>query len=135
MTVIQHPFDNCVYTDIRSCLGGKRGNFWELVKQANDYKTEGLPENNGLISSGILMRRNTKAVREFCELWWSQVEKYSERDQIAFGYASWKLPGVFNTTQWNYTTQNEFIHCPHIHKQWREGRRNEIMRDYGSIQK
>jgi O-antigen biosynthesis protein len=134
MTVINHPFDNCIFTDIKSCMKGGKGDFWKLIQQAQDYK-EIIPENNGLISSGILMRKNTKEVRELCETWWKEVEKYTERDQIAFGYAAVKHPGVVNTFSWNYTTQNEFIHCPHMHKEWREGRKKQIMRDYGSIQK
>jgi len=134
MTVVQHPFDKCIFVDIKSCIKGNKGDFWTLIQQAQDYK-DIVPENNGLISSGILMRKNTPEVREFCELWWSQVEKYTERDQPSFGYAAWKMPGVFNVTNWNYTTQNEFIHCPHIHKEWREDRKKQIMRDYGSIQK
>lgn len=131
MTCVQHPFDNCIYVDIQSCLSGKRGNFWDLIRQANDYKNLGILPNSGLISSGILMRKNTHEVRELCETWWSQVEEYSERDQIAFGYAAWKHPGVFNLTQWNYTTQKEFIHCPHVHKPWSDERKKEIMRQYG----
>jgi hypothetical protein len=132
MTVVNHPFDDCVYTDIKSCLGAGKGDFKTLIRQAHDYMTLGVPENNGLISSGVLMRRNTKQVREFCSLWWDEVEKYTERDQIAFGCAAWKMPGVFNTTTWNYTTQEEFIHCPHIHKSNRDKRKQEILRKHGS---
>lgn len=132
MTVVSHPFDNCIYTDIQSCIGAGKGNFWDLIKQANDYKAFGLPENNGLISSGVLMRRNTPAVVELCETWWGQIEKYSERDQVGFGYAAWKNPGVFNVTEWNYTTQNEFIHCPHIHKSSRDNRMKQIKKDYAA---
>lgn len=131
MTCITHPFDKCIYTDIQSCLGGKKGNFWDLVRQANDYKAMGIPENNGLIASGILMRRNTPEVIDLCKTWWNQVEEYSERDQIAFGYAAWKHPGIHNTIEWNYTKQNEFIHIPHVHKPWSEERKKEIMRQYG----
>jgi len=132
MTVIRHPFDICIYTDVASCVGGKRGNFFDLMRQANDYKTEGLPQNNGLISSGILMRRNTKEVRDLCSLWWEQLEKYSERDQIGFGYAAWKMPGVFNTIEWDYTKRTEFIHCPHLTKPWRDARHKQILKQYGS---
>lgn len=131
MTVVQHPFDNCIYTDVQSCLKGGKGNMWDLMRQALYYKEAGIPENNGLISSGILMRRKTPEVVELCKSWWRQVEQFSERDQIAFGYAGWKHP-VFNKTQWNYTTQKEFIHCPHIHKPWRDEKKREIEKTYGT---
>ena len=132
MTVINHPFDKCIYTDVQSCIKGGKGNFFDLVRQANDYKTEGLPVNNGLISSGILMRRKTKEVIKLCREWWEQVEKYSERDQIAFGYAAWKNRGIFNTIDWDYTKRTEFIHCPHLTKPWRDARHRQIMDTYGT---
>lgn len=133
MTCIDHPFDDCIYTDIKSCLSGGKGDFWTLIRQANDYKNMGIPENNGLIASGILMRQNTEPVRQLCELWWDQVEQYTERDQIAFGYASWKMPGIYDTTKWNYTDPNtkEFLHCPHLHKSWRDEKKKEIIKKHG----
>lgn len=131
MTVINHPFDDCLYTDIKSCMSGGKGVFWDLVSQAKDYRDLGIPEHNGLISSGILMRKNTKEVRELCETWWSQVEKYSERDQVAFGYAAWKHPGVFNTIDWDYTQRKEFIHCPHNHKAWSKQKFDQTIKTYG----
>lgn len=132
MTVINHPFDNCIYTDVKSCIGLGRGDFWKLTEQAHDYRNMGIPMNNGLIASGILMRRNTPEVRKICETWWSQVEKYTERDQIGFGYAAWKHPGIVNYIDWNYTTMNEFIHVPHLSKPWRNEKFDKIMRKYGS---
>lgn len=132
MTVVNHPFDDCIYTDIKSCIGAGKGDFLTLVKQVTDYKALGIPEHNGLIASGILMRRNTKEVREICDTWWEQVEKYTERDQVAFGYAAWTNPGVFNSIDWDYTKRKEFIHCPHLHKTWRGETFNKIMKEHGS---
>ena len=131
MTVIKHPFDNCIYTDIESCISLGKGNHGDLVRQKTDYK-KSVPTNNGLISSGVLMRENTREVIELCETWWDEVEKYSERDQVAFGYAAWKLPEAFNIIEWDYTVQREFIHCPHLHKPWRDARKQQIIREYGS---
>lgn len=133
MTCLKHPFDDCIYTDLRSCLSAKKGDFWKLIEQATDYKRLGIPENNGLIASGIMMRQNTKEVREICDTWWEQVEKYSERDQIAFGYAAWKHPGIFDTIKWNYQSPDitEFLHCPHLHKASRPERIKQIQKKHG----
>jgi hypothetical protein len=116
-TAILHPFDICAYKDIRSCLGGGKGDWHKLMNQAADYMKEGLPEDHGLIASGILMRENRPDVKRFCEQWWEQIDKYTERDQPCFTYVAWKNPGIIDTIQWNYTTAEEFIHVPHIHKQ------------------
>lgn len=126
MTAVQHPFDNCIYTDIVSCIRSKRGDPDELIRQYNYYKEVGVPVNNGLISSGVLMRKRNPGVTALCETWWDQVRQWSARDQIAFGYAAWKHPGVFNTIQWDYTTQKEFEHCPHRHKPWAEDKARKM---------
>lgn len=133
MTCIQHPYDDCIYTDLKSCMSAGKGDFWKLIQQAAEYKNLGIPENNGLIASGILMRQKTKEVIQLCETWWDQVEKYSERDQIAFGYASWKFPGVYDAIKWNYQHPDvqEFLHCPHLHKTSREPRLKAIHKKHG----
>jgi hypothetical protein len=119
-TAVKHPFDDCAYTDAFSCLRGDKGDRWKIVEQINFYRSEGMPENNGLIASGLLMRQSTEQVIKLCEDWWEQVERFSERDQIAFSYANWKNPGVADTINWDYTQQHEFKHIPHRHKKWSE---------------
>lgn len=127
-TCVSHPFDDCAYTDAFSCMRGGRGDRCALVDQVKFYRDEGLPEHAGLIASGILMRQNTREVRKLCTAWWEQVERFSERDQIAFGYAAWRNPGVHDVIQWDYTTQHEFKHVPHRHKEWGENVLKKIIK-------
>jgi hypothetical protein len=129
-TTIRHPFDDCIYQDIVSCINGKKDDVDVINDQRLHYQRAGIPVNNGLIASGILMRENTKPVRRICETWWDHVRSKSCRDQIAFGYAQWVHPDVHRSIDWNYTTQNEFIHLPHKHKPWREERKQEILKQY-----
>lgn len=124
-TTVLHPFDDCIYTDIISCMKGRKDDPGRLARQYAHYEDIGVPKNNGLISSGILMRQNDPRVRLICETWWEQVEKWSCRDQVAFGYAQWKHPGVHDGIRWDYTTQKEFIHIPHLHKPWRDEKLKE----------
>jgi len=131
-TTVLHPFDDCVFTDIISCMKGQKDDPGKLARQYAAYEEEGLPKHNGLISSGILMRQRDKRVISFCEQWWEQVEKWSSRDQIAFGYAQWKNPGITDSIRWNYTTQREFIHIPHLHKPWREKKLQEVYATKGN---
>lgn len=118
-TAIKHPFETCIYKDGEACLDMGKGTRSMVERQIAFYKALGLPRNNGLIASGILMRQRVNVVNDFCNVWWQQVEKWSERDQIAYGYANFKRPGVVNLIEWDYTTQKEFIHIPHLHKSWR----------------
>jgi hypothetical protein len=115
-TAVQHPFDNCVYVDAQACLDSGRGEKSLLERQVAFYKAIGVKKNSGLIASGVLMRQRCGVVNKFCNTWWEQVRRWSNRDQIAYGYANFQHPGIVNLTKWDYTKENEFIHVPHIGK-------------------
>lgn len=116
-TVINHPFDKCIYKDADSCLKLGRGDKNKILRQVDYYHAVGIPKNNSLISSGILMRQNETSVKEFCTTWWKQVQNWSERDQIAYGFANHQHPTVISKRiDWNYQAQKEFIHIPHLGK-------------------
>lgn len=133
-TTIKHPFDKCAYIESRSCI--KLGKDALAVKNQIDcYRKLRLPKDNGLIASGILMRKRTPLVMEFCKLWWQQVYMFSARDQIAFAFADFKMPNIHNSIEWDYTKRDEFIHVPHLTKKWRPGRLQEIIQKYGSDKK
>lgn len=132
-TAVQHPFDTCIYKEASSCLNSGKGEQPLLEKQINHYKSIGVPSKNGLIASGILMRQTTELVSNICELWWREVEKWSSRDQIAFGYVSYKYPFVVNRIEWNYTNRSEFIHIPHLGKEWRVEKLKQAFEQYGRL--
>lgn len=129
-TTVDHPYDDCVYKDATACLEIGRGEPDKIKEQIVHYHSQGLPENFGLISSGILMRQRTPEVMEFCEQWWEQIEKFSSRDQIAFTFAYWNNPIDRHSIKWNYQKQKEFWHVPHLHKKWRQIPQKHELRSY-----
>lgn len=131
-TTIKHPFDKCVYKEIQSCQRGGKGNYSQLEGQRKLYRCLGVPKNNGLIASGILMREKTPEVIEFCKKWWKNLYMWSARDQISFALTQFKMPNAHVSIDWNYTTQDEFIHIPHLNKKWREGKLNQVIQKYGT---
>lgn len=134
-TTVSHPFDRCVYTEIQSCLRGGKGNSNTLRDQMQLYSRLRVPKNNGLIASGVLMRENTQEVRKFCRAWWNEVNRFTERDQIAFAYVNFIYPNSHNSIEWNYTRQQEFIHVPHLHKTCRLGKVSQVVKMYESRKK
>ncbi|QCE40280.1 glycosyltransferase domain-containing protein [Psychroserpens sp. NJDZ02] len=63
-----------------------------MTKQIEQFKSEGYPENNGLITAPILIRKHFKSnVVELMENWWQIVKTQSKRDQLSFDYVKWKL--------------------------------------------
>jgi hypothetical protein len=119
-TAVKHPFDDCIYKDAQACIASGRGEKKLLERQIAFYKAIGVRKNSGLIASGVLMRKRCAAVNKLCSTWWDQVRDWSNRDQIGYGYANFKHPGVINLIEWNYTTEKEFIHIPHLGKSWRD---------------
>lgn len=121
VTCVKHPVRDCVYKEASICIQRNKDSAQLLTKQIRNYKLSGLPAHNGLIQSGILMRKMNQAAIDLCDLWYQQVQLFSTRDQIAFGYASWRHP-VHNLIDWDYRNNNEFIHVPHLHN-----RKSEIV--------
>lgn len=114
-TVVQHPIRNCWFQESLISINHNRGNAEEVMNQQQKYLDEGLPMGSGLIQSGILLRENTKEVREFCDIWWQQI-KLSTRDQIGFAYSEWKLGIKWPRIQMDYRTSKDFIFKTHKHR-------------------
>lgn len=120
-TCIQHPVRNCFYTEAEACFNYKLDAPALIQKQINHYRRAGLPPNNGMISSGILMRRMDQKVIDFCDVWHDQVVNYSARDQLGFAFAAFKR-SIHHVIKWDYRVQKEFIHQKHFHKRKNYGK-------------
>ena len=66
------------------------------MKQLDFYGNEGLPQNEPVSATGIIIRDEVihcdfSDIHKFNNIWWEQIEKYSHRDQISLPYARWKM--------------------------------------------
>ena len=105
---------NCIYEEAKTLIelaeiGKKKEDPEMVLRQINAYKKEGYPKDNGLITAMILVREhNDKDVVRLMEDWWSEICKYSRRDQLSFNYVAWK-----NNFKVNYipgdSRDNEFF--------------------------
>ena len=111
-SVPEHPARNDIFREIESCLANQRGNPDDLIRQKSDYEKLNLKRFNGIITSGVMMRRNTEQVRELCEMWWAELSKYSTRDQVAFAKVAqnWRIPMY----RWDYSQSKELKYIKHI---------------------
>lgn len=91
LALYAHPFKDCVYDEIDGGLILKNKSWPFFLKQKKDYQRTGLPPNSGLASCGFLLRRHTPVLKSFCEAWWTDLLKYTIRDQPSFGFTAWKL--------------------------------------------
>ena len=103
---------NCIYDEARTILmfGEKnmkitpeRGmkNYKDnpeiIVNQMKRYTIDNYPEQNGLITGGVILRRhNEKDCIGVMEDWWKEIRYGSKRDQLSFNYVAWKNKFKFN---------------------------------------
>ncbi len=89
-TLMQHPSRNCVYYEGMACVQLKKDAVETIDRQILKYFNEGMPKHYGMVQTGVMIRNNTLAVREFCKKWFDEVSKGSCRDQLSFNYIQWK---------------------------------------------
>ena len=87
----EHPHRDCTYAEGEEILRLRWESWDRIPEQLQAYAAAGYPKNNGLLSTRIVIRKNTPEVRALNELWWQHVERYSLRDQISLPYVLWEL--------------------------------------------
>jgi hypothetical protein len=90
LAVFAHDRRNCLYQEAAYCIMHRKDDSETIFKQVSRYTQASYPANNGLAECSILLRRHTKKVKAFNELWWREILAGSFRDQISFPYAAWK---------------------------------------------
>lgn len=86
----KHPDRICLYEEAKAVKRMNKDKPESVDPQVTRYKKEGYPSNWGLVQSGLIIRKHTQEVAEFCNRWWNEVEKGSKRDQLSFNYVLWK---------------------------------------------
>lgn len=108
----KHPLRTCVYREAEACIVGKRGEEELIKSQIDHYKRIGVKDyQDRVITSGMMLRRNTPETIKLCELWWAEVAKWSTRDQIAF----YRISEGFDihTFRWDYSQSKELKYHKH----------------------
>lgn len=84
-----HPFRDCLYQEGGYCHKHEIDKPRLIREQLERYKKLNYPEHNGLCETGALIRVNCHAVSNFNESWWSELSRFSLRDQISFNFEVW----------------------------------------------
>lgn len=112
-TLMQHPRRNCVYQEALACIKNRRDNPQTIREQINRYRKFGLPVNNGMAATGIMIRERNDETIAFAKLWFQELQQGCQRDQISWAFAHWKIP-VSHLTNYNYREGTDFLHVPHL---------------------
>lgn len=99
-----HKLHDCAYEEHAACARMQKDDPDVMRRQMDRYRLAKFPEHFGLLECGLLLRKNTRQVIEFNELWYGEVCRGSLRDQLSVGYAAWRTGirwGCFPGSVWD----------------------------------
>lgn len=85
MLLLRHPERDCIYEEAEESAHHKRwtGSRQNVRRQAAAYRRAGHPAHWGLFHAGMIVRRNTPAMRAFDDAWWQEYKRWTSQDQIS----------------------------------------------------
>lgn len=97
----KHSERTCYIQEVQECVRLKKDDPAILQRQLEAYLSRGLPPFRGLAETGVVVRKHGVEASRFNYLWWEEIQKHSQRDQISFPFVSWqtcipwnRLPGT-----------------------------------------
>lgn len=119
LATFRHSRRDCIYLEMAACVSLKKDDYATMRDQVDHYRRQGYPPHNGLVETGVLLRRHTPAIRDFNEAWWAEVENHSVRDQLSFNYVCRQLGTTYRELDGTIFTSKEFRLRHHWGKQTR----------------
>lgn len=95
-TLMNHIARNCVYEEAEACIKLQKDDPEIINNQVAFYRSNNYPENNGMVSTGIMIRNKRIINHDFFRNWWKEVKNRSRRDQISFNYVANKFNLKYN---------------------------------------
>jgi hypothetical protein len=92
IAVFHHPWRKCIYEEHEEAKKRLEPKYKPLIdEQISKYRGDAMPAGFGLAECGVILSRANDVTREFFERWWSEISRYSSRDQVSFPYVWWKM--------------------------------------------
>lgn len=118
LVTFKHPERDCIYAEAEVCKKFLKDDIEIINKQISRYKKLGMPEHQGLIESGVILRKhNNQSVINLMEAWWSEVKNFSRRDQLSFNFVAWKYNFSYSTLEGSCRDGNNDYFRIRMHKQ------------------
>lgn len=99
--LFNHDKRNCLYKEADECIFWGKDDPKKIHAQKDFYKSQGVDKNSGLYMGRVLLR-NHNNLKEFSELWWDHLNKFSGRDQISLAFLINTLDIKFKSILKNY---------------------------------
>jgi hypothetical protein len=92
MVLFSHALTNRLSGEVELIREYRASQMGYVVEQCEHYLRSGLPDECNMLSGSFLVRRHTESVKRFNSIWWSEICRWSERDQMALPYAVRSVP-------------------------------------------
>ena len=110
---VKHRVRSCVYEEAEACRRSLKENDDIIERQVKVYLEDGYPEKNGLVETGVMLRKHSEiSIQEVMDLWWSNIKSHSHRDQLSVNYCLWKksvdyklMPGTMSSNNPGFIVQ------------------------------
>ena len=111
-----HHRRDCIFEEAEVCIEENKDDPDMITKQMDFYRKEGYPENNGLVTCSVILRRNSPEVNKNDEDWWEQIGKYSRRDQLSFNYVAYQNRFPYSIIKGHVYKNPYFKRVPHLNE-------------------
>lgn len=89
--VVSHPYRDCLYSEAEILKLLNRDSPEVIDRQIAEYRRQGFPEKFGLTETNFLiMDLQRNETQDALNIWWSEINRHSFRDQLSFDFACWK---------------------------------------------
>lgn len=113
MAVFRHYSRDCLYAEADVCVSMDLDDPSLISKQIVGYAAEGFPPHAGLHLTGVTLRRNTPECNRFCNAWWSELSRFSRRDQLSLPVLMRRLGFKVNIIDRRFEELG-FLQRPHL---------------------
>ena len=86
----RHTHRSCLYDEINVCIDWGKDDPAKLTAQRQRYLDAGMPRGFGLWECGLIVRRPSLLVEQFCSAWWEEYDSGSCRDQVSLPFTAWR---------------------------------------------
>jgi len=91
MMICLHPERDCVYDEADACTALGKDDASRIHAHMQEYRAAGYPPHHGLYSTIIIGRRHDRQhLKDMCELWFRELKRGSQRDQLSLNYSIWR---------------------------------------------
>ncbi|HEY9169187.1 MAG TPA: glycosyltransferase domain-containing protein [Lutibacter sp.] len=134
LTTFIHPDRDCFYSEAMTCVRVGKDFSLRILRQAIVCFFNGMPAQQGMYSTGILIKNFKYKNTILFSFWWHQVNNFSRRDQLSLAYTLYKTNEDVTILEDNIFDNRYSVYHKHGYEEYRE-RKNMMDYNYTFLKK